>query len=374
MNFTKNVDLHLTCFKHDTTTTRSTTTKQLWLRLRLRRPFQTQIPLLTVNAATQLVASLFLKWNWSSLLNRLRKTVLVFLQKAQNYQEKTWVLVLPPFAWSRDWSCSDVTRGATPKNHSFCRVSFSSTRPWETQNSVQIEWTPDLDFNVYNPCTIIGKSTSCYCPAVTCLWQSLSMVWRSDNQHRMFCAELWVQPEEIVLCTMSTYLDPQLLPYIQAFILNNQLSFWRGDAYLCMLLRCYIGLVLWTIHLSSTSWSCKEIPENAAVCVCGKNRPCIFLSPWPSPQSLHYEERKNRLAKECEQNKKDMRSGSLGHMEHHPPRETTQPEQASEINRSQTATQQHIYPSQLKGKPCYTPQNFFLCWRLKDLSAILSAV
>ncbi len=42
------------------------------------------------------------------------------------------------------------------------------------------------------------------------------MVQWSDNQHKMFCTELLVQPEEIVLCTMSTHSDLQLLPYIWA--------------------------------------------------------------------------------------------------------------------------------------------------------------
>ncbi len=37
---------------------------------------------------------------------------------------------------------------------------------------------------------------------------------------KMFCAKLLVQPEEIVLCTINTHLDPQLLPYIWALLLS----------------------------------------------------------------------------------------------------------------------------------------------------------
>ncbi len=45
---------------------------------------------------------------------------------------------------------------------------------------------------------------------------------------KTFCAKLLVQPEEIVLCMMSTQSDPQLLPYIWAFVLNNQLVILYG--------------------------------------------------------------------------------------------------------------------------------------------------
>ncbi len=40
---------------------------------------------------------------------------------------------------------------------------------------------------------------------------------------REFCAKLLAQLEDIVLCTMSTHSDPQLLPYIWALTFLSQL-------------------------------------------------------------------------------------------------------------------------------------------------------
>ncbi len=62
------------------------------------------------------------------------------------------------------------------------------------------------------------------------------------TKDREFCARLLVQPEEIVLCTVSTHLAPQLLPYIRALTLCIQLSF-VGGSYIFI---CITLIQIWT--------------------------------------------------------------------------------------------------------------------------------
>ncbi len=102
-----------------------------------------------------------------------------------------------------------------------------------------------------------------YRPVVTCLWQCPSTVWQSNNQHKMFCAKLLVQPEEIVLCTVSTHSDPQLLPYIWAlWLLHHQLLI-ENSHWICMhtLLMLY-----WSCSVNNIDQLfvlCLFIPHNA---------------------------------------------------------------------------------------------------------------
>ncbi len=54
------------------------------------------------------------------------------------------------------------------------------------------------------------------------------------NTRCFFHAELFVQPEEIVLCVMSTHSDPQLLPYIWALQLIRSQLLIESNYWICM--------------------------------------------------------------------------------------------------------------------------------------------
>ncbi len=147
--------------------------------------------------------------------------------------------------------------------------------------------------------------TFAYCPVVTHLWQCPSMVRWSHNQHRMFCAELLVQPEEIVLCTMSTQSDPQLLPYIWALQLSCDQLLIENSYWICMHTP---PMLLWSCSVNNMDWLYvlfQFIPDNATskYRLISQGNPGVFVgrtdraTPYHSacvhhstlpPQSLHY--------------------------------------------------------------------------------------
>ncbi len=102
-----------------------------------------------------------------------------------------------------------------------------------------------------------------YCLVVTHLWQCPSTVQRSNNQHKMFCAKLLVQEEEILLCTMSTHSDLQLLPFIWALWLTYNQLLIENSHWICM----HTPLMLYwscSVHnIDRLFVLCLFIPDNA---------------------------------------------------------------------------------------------------------------
>ncbi len=83
----------------------------------------------------------------------------------------------------------------------------------------------------------------------TCLWQCLSAVQQSNNQHKMFLCRAVSSTRGDHTSAMSTHSDLQLLPYIWALLLSTiSFSMWAANTYACIHYWCFYGLVLSTIR------------------------------------------------------------------------------------------------------------------------------
>ncbi len=95
-------------------------------------------------------------------------------------------------------------------------------QPWECSVPLSVKPVREISTNHVLWVLVCLIKSSCH----RLLWQSQSTVWQSDNQRQTDLCQALSEPEEIVLCTVSTHWDLQLLPYIWAFTLGIQLYLW----------------------------------------------------------------------------------------------------------------------------------------------------